>query len=684
MSQPAPFWVRNAALVFSLRTFAAAMLAFSIALTLGMPRPYWAMASAFITSNQLTGAAWSKAAYRMLGTLIGAAGTIVLVPNLVNAPELLSLAVSLWVGFFLYLALIDGTPRSYVFMLSGYTVALLGFPVLSSPELTFDIVSARVQEIMIGIACASVVAMLVLPRSVAATIAAQADAWLAGARQLGVDVLTGRGSEQARNDDRVRLATAASEIDQLCRHLGYESATSANAAHGLEMLRQHMLTLLPLLAAIEDQRAALGPHPVAAEKVAAVGARAARWLAGGGESGETADGLRAALDDMQPQLGTGAAWTEIVMASLAIRIRHLVDIVQDCRALREAIADGRDPAALPLAFTPDAVSPGELHRDHALALWTAAGTALSILACCAFWIATGWTDGASAPVFAAVVGSLFAGVDDPLPAFRKLYLVFLAVIAVNGIYTFALLPRITTIEMVIVALMPTFVLFGWISARPATARIGTLLIVFTSVQLALNSSYQGDFSSFANSSVALMAGVGLTGIVCGIVRLFGAEWIARRLLRSNWTTLAAVAESKGGQDRARIASLMQHRLALLASRIAAVPAEARSDAANLRQLRTALNVMHLRKWSAGLASPIVAAIDELLTRLAQACRVHAEGRLPDGILRRIDGTIALVVQEPANERRNEALQSLAGMRVGLFPGAAPYQPHEPEQRSVAA
>ena len=66
------------------------MLAFSIALWLDMPRPYWAMASVYITSSQLTGATRSKAGYRMLGTLIGAAGTIVLIPNLVDAPELLS------------------------------------------------------------------------------------------------------------------------------------------------------------------------------------------------------------------------------------------------------------------------------------------------------------------------------------------------------------------------------------------------------------------------------------------------------------------------------------------------------------------------------------------------------------------------------------------------------------------
>ena len=135
MNQASSFWVRHAASVFALRTFAAAMLALSIAFWLDMPRPYWAMASVYITSNPLTGATRSKALYRMLGTLIGAAGTIALVPNLVDVPELLSLAIALWVGILLSFSLIDGTPRSYVFILSGYTVALLGFPIISAPRI---------------------------------------------------------------------------------------------------------------------------------------------------------------------------------------------------------------------------------------------------------------------------------------------------------------------------------------------------------------------------------------------------------------------------------------------------------------------------------------------------------------------------------------------------------------------
>ena len=191
------------------------MLAFSIALLLDMPRPYWAMTSVYVTTSVLTGLVSSKAVYRILGTLIGAAGAIVLVPNLVDTPELLSLATALWVGAFLYVALLDGTPRSYVFMLSGYTIAIVGFPVLSTPELIFDVAVSRVQEITLGIICASVVSMLVLPRSVVSAVTDQADAWLADAGRLGADVLTGRGSDPGRDNERMRLAATASAIDEL-------------------------------------------------------------------------------------------------------------------------------------------------------------------------------------------------------------------------------------------------------------------------------------------------------------------------------------------------------------------------------------------------------------------------------------------------------------------------------------
>jgi uncharacterized membrane protein YccC len=684
MTQAASFRDRHAALIFALRTFAAAMLAFSIALLLDMPRPYWAMASVYITSNLFTGATTSKAVYRILGTLIGAAGTIVLVPNLVNSPELLSLCIALWVGICLYLSLIDGTPRSYVFLLAGYTVALLGFPIVSTPQSAFDIVVSRVQEITLGIVCASVVAMLVLPRSVASAVTAQTDAWLVGARRLAADVLTGRGSDQERDSERIRLAAAASEIDQLGRHLGYEATASTNIGRGLQRLRQHMLSLLPLLGSIEDRKLPLNSHEAAAARVASMCTRIAAWLEAGGRDGREADALRVALDEVRPEPGVDAGWIEIAIFGLVVRLRNLIDVMQDCELLREAISEGRSPESLPLVFSPRGLAVAVPHRDYWSALLAAGSVALAVLSCSCFSIATGWSDGVAAPLFAAVVGSFLAGVDDPLPAFRNFYGLFLVVIAVHGIYLFGVLPRITTLEVLIVALMPIFLLFGWMAARPATARIGAILAVYLSVQLALTETYSADFTSYANSSVALMLGVALTGVTCGIVRLVGADSIANRLLRSNWATLASVAERTSDQDPFALASLMQHRLALLAARITVVPADARSGAANLRQLRTALNIVGVRRASLGLSRCTRAAVEAFFARLAPICRTHTAGPLPDGLVEQLDSTIASTLQEPSSEARDHVLIGLTGVRSGLFPESPAYQAQQIQPGTIAA
>jgi uncharacterized membrane protein YccC len=445
-----------------------------------------------------------------------------------------------------------------------------------------------------------------------------------------------------------------------------------------------LLSLLPLFASIEDRRFALNSDGGVPPGLAEICARSARWLGEGGQDRKEADLLRSALAEIQPALDADAGWREMIVAGLVTRLRNLVDIMQDCQLLGEAITGGRDPEQLPLAFTLDAAGHAVAHRDWGVALWSAVAVALSVLACCAFWIATGWVDGATAALFAAVLGTNLASTDEPLPAFRSLYKLVLVVVAVNGIYTFGILPRVTTIEVLIAAFMPTFVLFGWMAARPATASLGSLLAALTPVLLALQSSYSGSFASFANSSTALMLGVALTGVICGIVRFFGSGWIAKRLLRSNWTTLAAVAECKEWQDRFAVASLMQHRLALLAGRIAVVPAEARSDAANLRLLQTALNIIDLRQASFGLSRPARAAMQALLARLASVCRTHMVGRLPDELLGQLDSTIPFTLQEPASECRNEALIGLAGIRFGLFPEAPTYKPLQSEPREMAA
>ena len=677
------FLIRHADLVFACKTFFAAVLALVAALWLDLPRPYWAMATVYITSQPLAGATSSKALYRVLGTTIGAAATIAMVPSLVDAPELLCLAMALWVGLCLYLSLLDRQPRSYGFMLAGYTVALIGFPSVSDPGSIFDTALARVEEITLGILCATLVSTVVLPRSVAPAVAGRVESWLSDARALARDALQGRSSERELRAQRLRLATDALEIDALAGHLAYDRVADPNTVKGLQLVRRHMMMLLPLLASITDRLSALsGGFREARPALRRLLDRLAHWLAT--DERRPADALRAEIAELRPNLDADAAWEEIVLGNLLIRLRELVDISSDCRALERAIEEGRDPARIVLAFEPEAGVAPARHRDHALALWSAGGAVTAILTCCALWIATGWADGASAPMMAAVGCSFFAAQDDPAKGISSFGWWSLASIVVVAAYLFAIVPAISHIEVLIAALAPTFLLYGVLIARPATNFIGMALAANTATLLALQSTYNADFQSYANSAIAFMMGMVMAAVVTKLARSFRAEWIAQRLMRTSWTTLAVTAERRGRNDRAAFAGQMLDRLGLLTQRLAAIGEADRSDIANLSQLRVGINIIDLRRARRLLAPRTLEAIDDMLNALAAAARQHAGGALPNELLDKVDAALAHAVREPAGKAREDALIGITGIRRGLFPHAAAYAGGPSGQRRLVA
>src|SRR5579864_201315 len=161
--------------LYSVKTFAAAMIALYIGLALQLPRPYWAMATVYIVSNPFVGATRSKAIYRVLGTALGASGAVLFVPPFVESPWLFSVIVALWTGTLLYLAISDRTAKSYICLLAGYTLPLIALPAVTNPASVFDLAITRTQEITLGIVCASVVGGAVFPNRLAPSIIERTD-----------------------------------------------------------------------------------------------------------------------------------------------------------------------------------------------------------------------------------------------------------------------------------------------------------------------------------------------------------------------------------------------------------------------------------------------------------------------------------------------------------------------------
>src|SRR5258708_5855804 len=115
-------------IAFAFKCTGAAIAAMLVALWCNLPSPGWAGLTVFLVSQPLgaaSGAVVARAAYRMLGTLIGSAGVLLVIPTFLGEPELLIFGISAWVGICVYLGLVDRSARSYAFLLAGYTLPLI-------------------------------------------------------------------------------------------------------------------------------------------------------------------------------------------------------------------------------------------------------------------------------------------------------------------------------------------------------------------------------------------------------------------------------------------------------------------------------------------------------------------------------------------------------------------------------
>jgi uncharacterized membrane protein YccC len=658
--------------VFSVKTFAGAMLALWIALRIGLGRPYWAMATVYIVAQPLTGAMRSKAVYRFCGTMLGAVATIALIPNLVNAPVLLIAALSLWVGGCIYFAVLDRTPRSYIFLLAGYSVALIGFPLVNAPDTVWDVVLARVEEITLGIACTTVIGSIVFPVPLGPALTARLDNWIRNAADWTVGVLSGAPEEAANAAARRKVAADSVEIATLATHLAYDVSNLQTATVPVAILHQRVLLLLPVVSGAAERIRLLREFGGIAPPLRAVLDRMSAWIRAGRVADlSEATELHADIDALEPTIDATADWKTVVLAGLLVRLSELTDLVHDIMALRRQIR-AEQPRLARLTFAGGEAIATYYHRDHIMALYSALAAIFAIAVVSAFWIGTAWPEGAGAASLAAIGCAFFAAQDDPAPSLFAFLVAAVIAIVIDAVYLFAVLPRANSFEMLVLAFAPAFLVLGVLMSMPATARAGGPIAFIAATQLALSSSYAGDFPSYVNGSAAAIAGVGATAIIIRIIRSVSAEWTAYRLLRHNRRDLATIAANRSSANLRTFVVLMLDRLSLVVPRLAISAAGADGAATSaLADLRVGVNIIGLQRDAPKLPERLRAAVRKMLDAIAVHYRRHSLDPADAALLGMIDRVIAEVVQDPASITR-ELLLQLSGIRRGLFPNAPPY------------
>ena len=681
----------RAEILFSSKSFAAAMLAMYLASRAGLPRPFWALMTTYIVAHPLAGAVRSKAVFRFLGTLIGCTATVLLVPALSNAPELLTLVLALWVGLCLCISLFDRTPRSYVFMLAGYTAALIGFPSVQTPLALFDTAVARVEEIGLGIFCATLIHSLVLPAGLAPTVLGLLDRTLQDARKWLGDLFqpAGRSSAEPRrlDDDRRRLAGDITQLRLLSTHVPFDTTHLRWTASAIRAMQDRVAALTPALSAVEDRLLALEQAEGAiAPDVAAVLAKAAQWLRDEADSsGDAAtragrlQELRSAIDALgatPPNAEQQGRWGRALRIGLAGRLEELVDGWTACAQLRQDIDEGLKGAA-PLRRTA-ALGSRVLHRDYGMALLSALAAVIAICLCGAFWILTGWPMGSVATMMAAVFCCFFATMDDPVPAIHGFLKWTLWSIPISAVYVLVLMPTVQDFGMLVLICAPLFLLLGFYLPRPTHFMAAMALIFGVCGTLAMHDTASSDLVSFLNSMIGQIVGVVVAARVTRLVRSVGADWSARRIQRATWRELGDMAASSQPQyaQSDAYAVRMLDRIGLLAPRIAQAGGTVEGVAANdaLRDLRMGADIAVLQRVRGQLPLATSAA---LLGGISGFFRQRAEGRMnprPPGLLPQIDEALGAMLDArdaASSAAARSAVTALVGLRRNLFPDAPP-------------
>lgn len=665
-----PKWRAKQQWLFSVKVFGAAMLSLYIALALGLDHPYWAMATVYLVSSPLDGATRSKSAYRIAGTVLGAAAALVLVPPLVNEPLALMAAISFWTAALLYLSQMDRGPRSYTFLLAAFTLPIVALPTVTDPTTVFDVALVRVEETVIGIVCASVVATLMFPTRVATVLRAQSQTWLADAALWVTDMLSGDPRNVVRHDSRNRLAANISAIGHLVDHLSYETDSPAAMA-GARALHERMSMLLPVLTALAQAVHALREHgagvPAAlVARMAAIGA----WVraeAGatrpdsGGAQGAASSG-HASAPDRHGSLATAAEQ----------HLDTLADLWEDCLVLQRRIGTDTSALSMPVLRYRGEPAARVYHHDHLLLLFQAASAGVAIFCVGEFWILSGWENGAGPVGLAASTICLLSGVDQPRKVAWRFVTWSAVCLLVVWFYLFVVLPQAHDFEALVALLAIPYIVIGALIVRPGFNLYAVLLSVNAVTFANVQTLYEARFDDLFNSSLAIFAGMSFAPLWYMLTRPFGQHLAANRLIRANWRDIAHGADHGGWVASPLLRSRMLDRLARLIPMLSAGQEASAHD--EFVGLQVGFDTLALQRDTADMAPPTQRAVVRVLRALtiysSRRCGQGQPVEAPAALATRIDAAChAVALQATPNAR--SALTALIGLRLTLFPDNRP-------------
>lgn len=636
------------ALLYSVRSFVAAMLAYYIALAIGLERPSWAIITVYIVSQTSVGASLSRSLYRLAGTVAGAGATVLIVPTFVNTPILCSVILAGWISFCLYLSLLERTPRAYAFVLAGYTASLIGFPAVSDPGTVFNIAIIRLQEITIGIVCAALIHRYILPTRISGLFNSKLAQTLQATRQRIADTLAGKSNAQS---EPLHLALALQFLQGVSHHIPYDFALSVPARQARKALHDRLARLVIVNGELCDRLQAIAEMPADMQTLLD---DVQAWLTcdDTGKRKKTADALQQRSAQLaQRHAAQALTFEEALRVNFLRYIVELMTLLQQCERLSDAIHHAK---SAPIQAEDHAAKGYVFHRDALSAARTALGAFVIILGGCLLWIYSAWSDGGTAVSILGVCCTLFGSFDTPAPHIVKYIIGSVWGVLISLIYSFALLPPLSDFPVLVAALAPVYLLAGSLQARPPTTFMAMGITLTLPVLCELGARYSGDFADAANTAIALFFATGFAVIGMSLLQTVQADAAINRLLKLCQRDIRRSVNGVFKGDETHWTNLMIDRAALLLPRLPrSGPSSARALESLVHFLRIGLCVMRLRRCD----TPAGSEINEVL--------YHLTGTTETAVLRERLAVMAALCLPATNEQSCQFVDRLVDLHCAL-------------------
>ncbi|AIZ31988.1 FUSC family protein [Pseudomonas parafulva] len=625
------------ALKFAVKTLLGGGLALWLALRWGLEQPAWALMTAFIVAQPLSGMVVQKGLARLAGTLVGTFMSVVFIGLFAQTPWLFLLALALWLALCTAASTQLRSAWAYAFVLAGYTVAIIALPAIDHPLQVFDQAVARCTEICLGIVCATLSSALVWPLRVEQQLGDQArQAWRSGLQTASAML----GGEDEARKGLLDILGRVVAIDAQREHAWFEGARGRQRARAIRGLSQKLMVLLRLSRSVRRQWRQLD-SPQAA--------RLAPWL----------EEVRRQL--ASPELASllllrqriwDAAQDEAISSAEHFCLARLALLLDFAMAATQALLD------MEQGRTPKDVSQGlAVHRDLTLALLFGSRSALAFLVMSSFWLATAWPSAPGGLVLTCVVCSLFAsrenGAQIGLSFLRGILLAIPTAFFVGQI----LLPQWSSFALLALAMGVPLFFAALGMAHPRTGPTATAFCLHFIVLVGPANVMHYDVATLLNSALAMLVGVSAAVLAFRLVVLRHPRWLGRRLRSATQSDLVRLTHRDlrgadswfGGRMADRLMQLARH-----ASELPEVERKRWDD--GLLGLDIGDELVHLRMCLAVAQAPLAGAERQYLQQLEA---VLASGPAP-GRGQRLDAPSEVFIEALRGQPSSDPLRLAIG------------------------